>query len=207
MASRRPRGGPSTRERIVDAAARVIRTLGLARATTKEIAREAGFSEATLYKHFRDKEDLFLHVMRERLPELVNTLKELPSRAGQGAVRDNLEEVARRAAEFYELGTPIASSLFSDPELLARHRETIGSDQAGPHLGNELLAAYLRAEQDLGRVRPEASPEAAASLLLGACYQRAFLMTFLGEDPFDQPPDRFAKDLVDTLLQGLSPGP
>ena len=48
------RTGSSTRDRMLDAAYTVMRTRGLARATTKEIAREAGFSEAALYKHFED---------------------------------------------------------------------------------------------------------------------------------------------------------
>ncbi len=57
-----------TRDRILDAATHVMRTRGFARTTTKEIARAAGYSEATLYKHFQDKTDLFLAVLKERLP-------------------------------------------------------------------------------------------------------------------------------------------
>ena len=63
-----------TRDRILDAAAHVMRTRGFARTTTKEIARAAGYSEATLYKHFQDKTDLFLAVLKERLPSLGGTL-------------------------------------------------------------------------------------------------------------------------------------
>ena len=37
-----------------------MRTIGLARATTKEIARAADCSEAALYKHFTGKEELFV---------------------------------------------------------------------------------------------------------------------------------------------------
>ncbi|HZU16911.1 MAG TPA: helix-turn-helix domain-containing protein, partial [Candidatus Dormibacteraeota bacterium] len=40
------------RERIVAAAARVIRERGVVNATTREIAREAGVSEGSLYNHF-----------------------------------------------------------------------------------------------------------------------------------------------------------
>jgi hypothetical protein len=35
---------------------------------------------------------------------------------------------------------------------------------------NEALAAYLDAEECLGRVREDADPEAAAAMVLGACY-------------------------------------
>src|ERR1700679_3578661 len=73
---------PDTRDRILDAAAHVMRTRGFARTTTKEIARAAGFSEATLYKHFQDKTDLFLAVLKERLPSLGPLLRALSADAG-----------------------------------------------------------------------------------------------------------------------------
>jgi AcrR family transcriptional regulator len=56
------------RDRIIEAADQVIRTNGLSRTTTKEIARIAGCSEGSLYNHFQSKEDLFVHVMKGMLP-------------------------------------------------------------------------------------------------------------------------------------------
>lgn len=56
------------RVRILDAAHELMLTVGLARATTKEIARAAGCSEAALYKYFDTKEELFVRVLAERLP-------------------------------------------------------------------------------------------------------------------------------------------
>ena len=87
----------TTRDHILDSAARVMHTLGLARATTKEIASAAGLSEAALYRYFSDKAELFLCVIGERLPELVATLKDLPARVGKRTVRSNLEDVIRVA--------------------------------------------------------------------------------------------------------------
>ncbi len=56
------------RERILDAAHELMLTVGLARTTTKEIAKGADCSEAALYKHFASKEELFIRVLSERLP-------------------------------------------------------------------------------------------------------------------------------------------
>lgn len=191
-----------TRERIIDAAAEVMQTLGLARTTTKEIARAAGYSEATLYKHFRDKEELFLEVLQGRLPPLVQLLRALPGRAGEGTVGGHLEEVARQALDFYRQGMPMSASVFSSPDLLARHRDRVQSLGAGPRHAVTMLAGYLAAERDLGRL--DADPEAAAALLLGACFQQAFLAAFAGEDLPAEPRDRLAADLVRTLLGGRS---
>jgi len=195
----------STRERILDAAAHVMSTKGLTAATTKEIARAAGFSEAALYKHFQDKEELFLCVLSTRLPPLIALLAELPERAGRGTVTATLEEVARAAVAFYDRSVPIAASLFADPQLLARHRERIGESGAGPQRPSEALAAYLRAEQRLGRLSRSAKPAVAAGLLLGACFQRAFLRSFLGEQTDAEADAVFAHDAVRTLLRRLAP--
>ena len=195
-----------TRERIVEAAERVMRTRGLAWATTKEIACAAGYSEGTLYNHFEDKEDLFLSVLRERLPNFVALVRDLPERSGRGTVRGNLEEVASAALAFYDESVPMAASVFSRPELLARHREGVRKRDGGPHKANEAVAAYLRAEQHLGRVLRDANPEAAAALLLGACYQRAFHSHFLGEEVLaGSGEESFIKDIVQAIMQGLSP--
>ncbi|WP_410656988.1 GOLPH3/VPS74 family protein [Amycolatopsis sp. lyj-112] len=67
------------------------------------------------------------------------------------------------------------------------------------------LAAYLAAEQELGRVDKDADPAAAAGLLLGACLERAFLGHFI--DAADARPsvDQFATSLIRTLGGGLAP--
>lgn len=184
-----------------------MRERGLASSTTKEISREAGFSEGALYKHFDSKEDLFLAVLAERLPSLVTLSKELPSRAGRGTVQGTLGEVAREALAFYAESVPISASLFSEPALLARHSEGIRRRNAGPQRANEAVAAYLRAEQDLGRVRRDADAEAAAALLLGSCFQRAFLRHFVAETPAGVPSfveeERFVEGVLGVLMPSL----
>jgi AcrR family transcriptional regulator len=95
-----PGQSQATRERIVDAAAEVIERLGLARATTREIARAAGYSEATSYKHFRDKGELVLEVVSERLPQFVAALKRLLEHPGEGTVEGNLADLAAEAVAF-----------------------------------------------------------------------------------------------------------
>ncbi|MFI1382255.1 TetR/AcrR family transcriptional regulator [Embleya sp. NPDC020886] len=231
-----PRPVVPTRQRILDAAEHLMRTLGLARTTTKEIARAAGCSEAALYKHFTGKEELFVAVLQERLPPLGPLLAELArladepdgadgAEALEGAdelggsdgsdgshdsegseaadrVERRLAAIASRAAEFYEQSMPIASSLFAEPALLQRHREALRGIGAGPHVPLRLLAAYLTVERDRGRIDPDADPEAAAAMLLGACYQRAFLRHFMGIE--DGPTvAEFAASTARTLIRGI----
>jgi AcrR family transcriptional regulator len=185
---------------MLDAAAHVMRTRGLARATTKEIAKEAGFSEAALYKHFRDKTDLFLAVLAERVPSVLGALLTgLTDRVGTGSVQDTLEEIARAAMVFYGQTFPMGASLFSDPPLLAAHRAALDERGAGPHHLNDALTRYLAAEQKSGRIRPDVDPAAASALLLGACFQHAFLSHFT-----ERPGDGHAADLARALCVGIS---
>jgi AcrR family transcriptional regulator len=189
-----------TRERILDAAVSIMRELGLARATTKEIARAAGLSEAALYRHFRSKEEIVLRVMRERLPRFIDAMKGLPARVGRASVPDTLVEIALAALAFYFEAVPIASSLFSEPRILVQHQRALREESAGPQLALEALAGYLRSEQRIGRLPKAIDPEAASALLLGACFQRAFLRRFLGSRTMDRDEKRFARKLVSTLL-------
>ncbi|WP_406332250.1 TetR/AcrR family transcriptional regulator [Streptomyces sp. NBC_00203] len=191
------------RIRILDAAHQLMLTVGLARATTKEIAKAAGCSEAALYKYFASKEELFIRVLEERLPTLGPLLGRLTAEPGEHTVEENLTEVARQAALFYEQSFPIAASLYAETQLKRRHDAAMRAMGAGPHMPIRGVDAYLRAEQRAGRIHPYADTFAAASLLLGACAQRAFAYdsTDEGEPP---PLDTFAPALARTLLRGIS---
>ncbi|MFD0370531.1 TetR/AcrR family transcriptional regulator [Streptomyces sp. NPDC059071] len=207
-----------TRTRILDAAHELLRTAGLARTTTKQIARAAGCSEAALYKYFPSKEELFVTVLDERLPRLGDLLgtpgagTETPGAETAGAetpgaetpgVEENLVQVARRAALFYQETFAMAASLYAEPQLKRRHDDALRRLGTGPHKPIEGLADYLRAEQRRGRIAADADPQAAAALLLGACAQRAFAydMTPDGRPPQDL--DTFARSIARTLMRGL----
>jgi len=66
------------RDQILDAATRVFAQKGFSRATTREVAREAGVSEGTIYNYFEDKDALLM------------------------AILDVLNETERRAEDFEE---------------------------------------------------------------------------------------------------------
>lgn len=197
----------STRERILDAAYQVMHTHGLAHSTTKEIARAAGYSEATLYKHFRDKTDLFTAVLMERLPSaLPALLSGLADRAGCGDLAATLEEVARAAMAFYTDAFPMAASVFAEPALLASHRAALAERGAGPGAVSAALADYLEAERRAGRLAPSADPASLADLLLGACFQHAFLSHFPGpRERAAEEHQGLARDLVAALMESAAP--
>ncbi|MFF0433053.1 TetR/AcrR family transcriptional regulator [Streptomyces sp. NPDC004327] len=193
-----------TRTRIVDAARDLMRTAGLARTTTKEIAKAAGCSEAALYKYFSSKEELFVTVLNERLPRLGTLLGTLAVDPQGRGVEENLAEIARRAALFYEQTFPMAASLYAEPQLKARHEEVMRELGVGPHKPIEGLTEYLRAEQAHGRISAGADCQAAAALLLGACVHRAFAWEMSPDGRPPQPLDEFARSIARTLMAGIA---
>ena len=180
-----------------------MREHGLAHATTKEIAKAAGFSEATLYKHFQDKTELFVSVLAERLPRFVPLVAALTEQAGERTVAENLRGVVAAAVVFYTDSFPVSASIFAEPKVLAAHRASLRRSGAGPHKANVALAGYLLAEQELGRIPAAADPDALAALLLGACFQHAFLRQFAEPNSAAPAPEEVAKSLVGALLPAI----
>jgi hypothetical protein len=127
----------------------------------------------------------------------------LPGRKGTGTVKDNLEEVANAALDFFNISTAMIASMFSEPKLMARHREGFQQRNEGPHRANEIVAIYLLAEQKIGRVRSDVNPRSAADLLLGACFQHAFHLQMLDKDESEASKKKFVEDMLQTLIQGL----
>ena len=190
------------RQQILQAAERVFRAKGLAGATTREIARDAGCAEGTLYLHFEDRMALFSAVLDECLPDVKEALYQLESLVGKRTVRENLESVALRLITFYQRAQGVLFSIFAEPELLRAHRERMKLQCRGPQISLTLLGAYISGEQRMGRLNRRISPEATASMILGACFYRVFVSLYM-EVAMAQEPDIFVHEMIDTLLRGM----
>jgi hypothetical protein len=88
---------------------------------------------------------------------------------------------------------------------MAAHREAVRERNTGPQHVSISLAAYLAAEQKLGRIHPDANPDAGAALLVGACLQHAFLNNFTDTYPDEATTVHFVHTLVATLTRELPP--
>ena len=194
---------PTSRDRILDAAASTMRDRGLAKATTKEIAAAAGYSEAMIYKLFDDKIDLFLSVLRERVP-VVDILTRTDSAPGDASTLEGrLAATVDQITAFYRQTFSIGASLFSDAELLDRHRTAVIAQGAGPTLLPDAVARFLRNEQRNGTIIADAPISGAASSIAGSCFLRAFLEQFYGPDYPQQPMREFTASVLATVLPSL----
>src|SRR5919205_4493962 len=61
----------SKRQQIIDGALEVFSSKGFEKATNKEIAKATGdISPGLIYHYFKDKADLFRHVLEQRAPAI-----------------------------------------------------------------------------------------------------------------------------------------
>ena len=97
---------------------------------------------------------------------------------------------------------PLELAIAADPELAAQRRQVMAA--AGTSLPPgppEAVAAYLAAEQRLGRVREDLDPREAAGVLLGMLFALGTMPAIGDEGPS---PDRVAS-AVRMLVRGLGP--
>jgi AcrR family transcriptional regulator len=172
----------AVRDHILDAAHRVIARHGLAAASTRAIAAEAGLGAGTLYNYLDNRLQLLARAILRRAHLLSQPLADLPSRAGSSTVAGNLRAFARQVASILDQLVPLFAAAFSDADLLdaLRHELSTGAHGAGT-LAAHPIERYLLAEQELGRIAPDADCHAAAALVMSVCHDRAFHRYFRGE--------------------------
>ncbi|MEV0236470.1 TetR/AcrR family transcriptional regulator [Nonomuraea sp. NPDC050786] len=125
------RGGPQTRARISEVATRLFLERGFDTVTVAEVAREAGVSSVTVFKHFPRKEDLLL----DRAVDAVELLRSaVRDRAPSVDVLASLRDTALRLVDTRHAlsgvkdgSIPFFRTVAASPALVARARE-IASD-------------------------------------------------------------------------------
>jgi len=185
------------RIQLLAAAQRVIARRGLAAATTREIASEAGVAEGTIYRYFEDKVDLCLAVVGNRLPEM---LRRLPDEAGRRSPRVVLTDFVTDALDAWTEVIPFLSGVTADPELVKRFRER-KQDDAEARSAFRGLAEYIETEQRSGRIGKDADPRLLARILFGGAFHHAYMSIVVGADGLELRGKRFVEMLVDATLR------
>jgi AcrR family transcriptional regulator len=193
------RGRPSRRPQIVAATEKLIRTRGLANATTKAIAAAAGCSEGALYVHFKSRSQLLLAVLEESLPDMLVPLRALNDAIGKATPKENLYHALLAIFAFHQRVTPTVCALFAEPELLAEYRRSLISQNKGPNGAISRLRNYITAEQKLGRIGRSVDSEVAATTLMANSFFRSFVSQFFGDQQAFEP---YCKRLVAETLRG-----
>lgn len=188
------------RSRILAAAEQVLRTKGLAGTTTREIVREAGIAEGTLYLYFKNRAELFLAMFDEHLAPFARPLQSLAMDRSSEPPEVVLLDVATRFLRFHHDVAPLLASLFAEPELQHAYRAAVLSRSGGdaPRVMPPLVA-YIRAQQKLGTIK-RVDPAVIGEALLSACFSRAFHDAFFRDQPDEASERKFLRALIRALI-------
>jgi AcrR family transcriptional regulator len=191
---------PAKTEAILDAASVVFAERGLA-APMEEIARRAGVSKQTVYNRYRCKADIVRALVERRVNSIIAPLRttgaaERCEDALTAYARTLLEVVARS----HSLLRLIIQSAEETPDLAQVVFET------GPLRSRQVLAAFLRAETEAGRLAVDDPLQAAeffAGMVTGQRQTRSLLG--LGNPQSDAEIDRIARTAARRFLRAYAP--
>ena len=154
-----------TRQKILDSAVFLVSEKGYLGATTREIARGAGVTELTLFRHFGSKERLFEACLNRHtfLPALKEMMPDLEGMSYEEA----LLTVGRRFLLSLKARKPMVKIMQAEmcryPDKMKRMSGAFFDEMLGT------LAAYFGARQRSGELR-SFPPELAARMFLGMLF-------------------------------------
>jgi AcrR family transcriptional regulator len=182
------------REQLFEAAERVLLRDGPTALTTRAVTAEAGCANGVLHRHFADFDAFLAELVRDRIARVTRQGAALRESAGTGTVAGHLTSALTDLFESVALAI-VALIIFRDG-LRARLRQ---STPAGVPLLTEataMIASYLAAERDLGRLAPDADIGTLAATLIGAAH-----LLFAGRDGVPPEPEAVRK-MVTTVIGG-----
>ena len=106
------RDASQTKELIDDTALRLFVEKGVTATTTKDIARTAGISEGTLYRHYASKNDLAWGLFSKNYVELAVNLDRCQQQ--YQTLKDQLAAIIHLFCSFYDANPALFSYLLLD---------------------------------------------------------------------------------------------
>ena len=175
------------RQQLFSAAERVLLRAGPSALTSRAVTAEAGVAKGVLHRHFADFDAFLTELVLDRVARVAAQETALLEQAGKGTVEDNLTRA------LIDLFSPVAMAIVSliifRDDLRARLRRTEPRGVPVLTQAMAMIAAYLTAERELGRLAPGADVDALALSLIGTGH-----MLFAGHD--DLPDEHAVRQIV-----------
>lgn len=185
VAIRDPRG------QLFDAALRILLRDGPAALTSRAVTAEAGVAKGVLHRHFADFDAFLTDLALDRIALIDRQAAGLRAAAGTGTVTGNL--AAALPALFDPAVLALIRLVIARDELRARLRAAAGSRIPLISESTALVAGYLTAERDRGRIAAGADIRTLAPTLTGAAH-------LLFTDADGAPGPAAVARVVDTVL-------
>ena len=186
-----------TSQKIIDAAMSLVRDKGYVATTTKDIAREAGVNECTLFRKFQSKKDIvlsgmeqerwrgnltpeaFRNIQWELAPDLEMFMTEYMNRITPDFVRLS---IGLRAPQLYEEAAPLVMKV--------------------PQAFLATLTEYFQEMERRGKL-PHMDFECLALTIFSSTFGYTFLNTSFGDQLFSVSREQYIRQSVQTFIQGI----
>jgi AcrR family transcriptional regulator len=168
--------GDVRRDQIVQASFRVIGRQGVGKLTTAAIAREAGISEANLYRHFKDKSEISLAAVQFVQDRILRNAETALS--GDGPPLDRLRRFFQLQVELMTGHAGLPRFMFSEELHIHReYRETLVRTMA---VVSGMISRLVRAGQRTGSFRRDIDARTTALMFIGTVQGLAFRWSLSG---------------------------
>jgi AcrR family transcriptional regulator len=154
------------REQLFDAAERVVLRDGPSALTSRAVTDEAGCAKGVLHRHFDDFDAFLAEFVLDRANRMNAQAVALRDRAGTGTVAGNLVDALTTL--FESVAVAIVPLIIVRDELRARLRQIWPTGIPVLTEAATMIASYLAAERDLGRIAADADVDTLAPTLIGA---------------------------------------
>lgn len=190
-------------ERLLDAAMRVFARVGISGATTREIAKEAGVNEVTLFRNFQNKQGLLSEVLKRAfLPSDEVGLKGFSVRDG-ATLEEVLMDFAAVDFERKRRNIALIRVLVGDVHNLGEQESEVLKEIFQPW--KRELATRLTEAKELGLVRDDANPVIVVDQLVAMVFVGALRCGTMKCS--DYSPETYLKACVETLARGIAAEP
>lgn len=184
------------REQLFDAAERVLLRSGPQSLTSRAVTTEAGCAKGVLHRHFADFDEFLVQLVRDRAARITREGAALVESAGTGTVTGHVADAL--TSVFQSVALAIVGLLTFRDDLRARIREERPRGLPVLSEAADMLAAYLAAERDHGRVAAGTDVDLLALTLIGTGH-----MVFAGRAGAEPDPvelDRLVMSIVGPAL-------
>ncbi|MBO0855502.1 MAG: TetR/AcrR family transcriptional regulator [Nocardia sp.] len=184
------------RQQLFAAAERILLRDGPSALTSRAVTAEAGCAKGVLHRHFRDFDDFLAELVIDRSTHIAEQGTALQARAGTGTVVGNL---TTGLTEIFEpLAVTIVGLFTFRDGLRARLRPTWPKGFPLLTEATAMIADYLRAEREFGRLAADADVDALAPVLIGSGH-----LLFADRNCTPTPDD--VRAMVTTVVTGSLP--
>jgi AcrR family transcriptional regulator len=156
------------REQLFDAAERILLRDGPGALTSRAVTSEAGVAKGVLHRHFADFDAFLAEFVLDRIGRMDTEAAALRDAAGTGTVIGNL--TGALTALYGSAAVAMVPLVSSRDGLRARLRETWPAGVPVLTEAMEMVAEYLAAERDLGRLESDAGVDMLAPMLVGTVH-------------------------------------